>query len=198
MSVVFQDAYEDLRNQVSSCTLCAHVLPHAPRPVMRGFPSAKILIISQAPGLKVHQTGLSFNDASGNRLRDWMGIDRDTFYDEHKIGIIPMGLCFPGYDKNGGDLPPIKSCAPFWHPRIRPFFPETTLILLVGGYSQKYYLGDRYKGSLTETVQDYKDYLPDFFPLPHPSWRNTGWIKAHPWFENIMLPHLKDLVQENI
>lgn len=180
--------------QVQQCRRCEHCLPHTPRPVIRGLPSATLLIVGQAPGLRVHETGLSFNDPSGDRLRSWLGIDRKQFYDERKIALIPIGLCFPGRDRIGGDLPPLKECAPFWHPRLLPFFPNIKLTLLVGGYAQKFYLKERCKPSLTETVEIFQEYLPHFFPLPHPSWRNTGWLKRNPWFETDLLPSLRKMV----
>jgi uracil-DNA glycosylase len=141
------------------------------------LPSAKILIVGQAPGLKAHQTRISFNDASGDRLRRWTEITRKQFYDESKIALMPIGFCFPGRNKKGGDLPPFKKCAPLWHLQLLPFFPDVQLTLLVGNYAQKFYLKDRYKGSLTETVLAFQDYLAQYFCLPHPRWRNTAWIK---------------------
>lgn len=186
-------SFSDTMSDVKRCCHCIGDLPHHPRPILRGLPSAKILIASQAPGLKVHQTGLSFNDPSGDRLRSWLEIGRDQFYDESQIAIIPMGLCFPGRDQKGHDLPPIKKCAPLWHLRLLPLFPNIKLILLVGSYAQKFYLKGRCKPSLTKTVQSFEEYLPQYFPLPHPSWRNTGWLKRHPWFEKDVLPKLRTI-----
>lgn len=183
--------FHEVMDSVRQCCHCLGDLPHHPYPILRGLPSAKILIVGQAPGLKVHQTGLSFNDPSGDRLRSWLKLTRDQFYDDRKIAIIPMGLCFPGRDKNGYDLPPIKKCAPFWHPLLLPLFPNLQLTLLVGGYAQKFFLKGRCKGSLTETVHAFEEYLPNFFPLPHPSWRNTGWLKRHSWFELEAIPRLR-------
>lgn len=172
-----------------ACTLCAPVLPLGPRPVIRGTPSARLMIISQAPGTRVHETGLSFNDPSGDRLRDWLGIDRETFYDERRIAIMPMGFCYPGRDPKGGDLPPRPECAPLWHPSLRPAFTGVELTLLVGSYAQRRYLP---RGrSMTETVAAWRDFLPEFLPLPHPSWRNTAWIRRNPWFERALLPELR-------
>jgi len=178
---------------VRSCTLCTD-LPLGPRPVMRGKASARLMVISQAPGTKVHNTGISFNDRSGDRLRDWLGVDRDTFYDESRIAIMPMGLCYPGRYAKGGDLPPRKGCAPLWHPQLLPLFTKVELILLVGSYAVNRYLPNRH-GSLSETVAAWRDYGPKFMPLPHPSWRNTGWLKRHPWFEEELLPVLRKRVR---
>jgi len=181
--------------EARACTLCSAHLPLGPRPVVRGKASARLMIVSQAPGTKVHMTGLSFNDRSGDRLREWMGVTREIFYDEKRIAIFPMGLCYPGRDPKGGDLPPRPECAPLWHPRLRPLFPRVELVLLIGLYAQAYYLKDRRKTTLTETVAAWRDYMPDFLPLPHPSWRNTGWLKKHPWFESELLPVLRKRVR---
>jgi uracil-DNA glycosylase len=181
--------------EARACTLCTAHLPLGPRPVLRGTRAARLMIVSQAPGTKVHNTGLSFNDRSGDRLREWLGIDRDTFYDEDRIAIFPMGLCYPGRNPKGGDLLPRPECAPLWHPRIRPLFPRVALVLLIGLYAQAYYLKDRRKPTLTETVAAWRDYRPEFMPLPHPSWRNTGWLKKHPWFERELVPELRQRVR---
>jgi uracil-DNA glycosylase len=179
--------------EMRGCTLCTD-LPLGPRPVMRGKASARLLIISQAPGTKVHNTGISFNDRSGDRLRDWLGVDRDTFYDERRIAIMPMGLCYPGRYVKGGDLPPRKDCAPLWHPRLLPLLTKVELTLLVGSYAVNHYLPNRCD-SLSQTVAAWRDYGPKFMPLPHPSWRNTGWLKRHPWFEDDLLPVLRRRVR---
>lgn len=176
-----------------ACTLCAAALPLGPRPVIRGSTTARLMIISQAPGTRVHETGLSFNDPSGDRLREWLGVDRDTFYDERRVAIMPMGFCYPGRDPKGGDRPPRPECAPLWHPALRPAFQGVELTLLVGIYAQRYYLGDR-RRSLTETVAAWREHLPAVLPLPHPSWRNTGWLKRNPWFERELLPVLRQRV----
>jgi uracil-DNA glycosylase len=176
-----------------ACTLCAAALPLGPRPVIRGTTTARLMIISQAPGTRVHQTGLSFNDPSGDRLRDWLGLDRETFYDERRVAIMPMGFCYPGRDPKGGDLPPRPECAPLWHPALKPAFRSVELTLLVGIYAQRYYLKDR-RRSLTETVAAWREHLPAALPLPHPSWRNTGWLKRNPWFERELLPVLRERV----
>lgn len=174
-----------------ACRLCVGELPHEPRPVLLVRPEARLLIVGQAPGTKVHASGKPFDDASGDRLRDWLGLDRATFYGDARIAIMPMGLCFPGQDEKGADLPPLKICAPSWHPVIRPLLRELRLTLLVGQYGQRYYLKDRRKATLTETVAAWRDYAPDFLPLPHPSWRNTGWLKRHTWFARDVLPALR-------
>jgi len=180
-----------LLGQIRACTLCAAHLPLGPRPVVRGAASARLVITSQAPGTRVHETGLSFNDRSGDVLRDWLGIDRAIFYDETRIAVIPMGFCYPGRDKAGGDLPPRKECAPLWHGRLLPFFPENRLTILAGSYAIAYYLGARRKRTMGETVRAWRDYLPQFFPLPHPSWRNIHWARKNPWFEAELLPELR-------
>ncbi|MEM1399966.1 MAG: uracil-DNA glycosylase family protein [Pseudomonadota bacterium] len=174
------------------CTLCADKLPHPPRPVVRALPSARLMIIGQAPGRRVHESGIPWNDPSGDRLRDWLAVDRDQFYDEERIAIVPMGFCFPGTDPRGADFPPQPICAPTWHDRIRRNLPDIQLTLLVGGYAQKRYLGKAAHKTLTQTVAHWREYGPDYLPLPHPSWRNTAWIKKNPWFEKELLPSLRD------
>lgn len=180
-----------LLKKVRRCTLCAAHLSLGPRPVLRASTSARLLIIGQAPGTKVHETGIPWNDRSGDRLRQWLDVDRETFYDESQIAIVPMGFCFPGQDTKGGDLPPRPECAPEWHPKILPLMPNIGLTLLIGQYAQVRYLGDRRRGTLTETVKAWRNFLPDHLALPHPSWRNTGWLKANPWFERRLLPDLR-------
>lgn len=185
-----------LFTRVRKCTLCAPHLPLGPRPVVRGRESARILIVGQAPGTKVHATGIPWNDRSGDRLREWLGLDRHTFYDETRIAIVPMGFCYPGVDANGGDLPPRPECAPLWHPQIRPHLRRVGLTLLIGQYAQRYYLGTRRRPSMSETVTAWRDYLPEYLPLPHPSWRNTAWLKRNPWFEADVIPALRARVRE--
>jgi uracil-DNA glycosylase len=184
-------ALDKLLSEVRACRLCAEHLPLGPRPVLRVASTARLLIIGQAPGTKVHETGIPWNDRSGDRLRQWLGMDRDSFYDETRIAIMPMGFCYPGADKNGGDLPPRRECAPKWHARLRGNLPDVELTLLVGSYAQAHYLGDRRKATMTETVRAWRDYRPEFLPLPHPSWRNTGWLKKNPWFEKELVPVLR-------
>lgn len=178
-----------------SCQLCAEGLPLGPRPVFQLDSRVRLLLISQAPGTKVHETGLPFNDRSGDRLREWMGIDRETFYGSKRFGIMAMGFCYPGVDARGGDKPPMKICAPTWHPRLLPLLPRVELKLLVGQYALARYLGSRRRESLTATVQAWREYLPEFLPLPHPSWRNTFWLKRNPWFERDVVPVLQSHVR---
>jgi uracil-DNA glycosylase len=174
-----------------NCTICAAHLPHGPRPVLRAAPGARLRIIGQAPGTRVHESGIPWNDRSGERLRQWLEMPDEVFYDESRVAIVPMGFCFPGNDARGGDLPPRPECAPAWHPHLRACLSSVELTLLVGQYAQRYYLGRRRRRSLTETVRAFADFLPEFLPLPHPSWRNTAWIAANPWFEAEVLPELR-------
>lgn len=177
--------------EIRRCRECAPKLPHAPRPIIQASITARLCIAGQAPGTRVHETGLPFNDASGDRLRQWMGIDRETFYNEAKVAIVPMGFCFPGQDEKGGDLPPRPECAPLWRDKVFARLPNLELVLLVGQYSQRWHLEKHGKENLTETVRAWRSYLPQMLPLPHPSWRNTGWLKKHPWFEEELLPELR-------
>tara|TARA_R110000868_G_scaffold170440_6_gene405715 strand:+ start:1010 stop:1594 length:585 start_codon:yes stop_codon:yes gene_type:complete len=177
--------------EARACTICARELPLGPRPVLRASATSRLLIIGQAPGTKVHESGVPWDDRSGDRLRHWLGVDKDTFYDESRIAIVPMGFCYPGRDAKGGDAPPRKECAPTWHPQVLPLLPNVEFTLLIGLYAQGYYLSDRRKGTLTETVSAWRDYLPEYLPLPHPSWRNTTWLKKHPWFERELVPELQ-------
>lgn len=178
-----------------ACRLCADALPLGPRPVFHLDEQVRLLLISQAPGTKVHETGLPFNDRSGDRLREWMGIDREIFYGNPRFGIMAMGFCYPGVDARGGDRPPLKICAPTWHPRFLPLLPRVELKLLVGQYALARYLGDRRRDSLTATVRAWREFMPEFLPLPHPSWRNTHWLKQNPWFERDVIPVLRREVQ---
>ena len=179
--------------EARACTVCSAHLPLGPRPVLRASASSRLLIVGQAPGTKVHETGIPWNDPSGDRLRDWLGLDRDAFYDERRIAIMPMGFCYPGVDRNGGDKPPRPECAPLWHDRLLALMPGIELTLLVGMYAQRRYLGRGRRRTLTETVRDWRDYLPDYLPLPHPSWRNTAWLRKNPWFEAEIVPFLRKL-----
>ena len=174
-----------------ACRVCAEHLPLGPRPILRARAGARLLIVGQAPGTRVHETGVPWNDPSGDRLRDWLDLDRAAFYDEARIAIVPMGFCYPGRDQRGGDRPPRPECAPLWHPPLRAALPGIELTLLVGSYAQRYYLGKRRQASLSETVRAWRDYLPAFLPLPHPSWRNTAWLKKNPWFEAELVPDLR-------
>lgn len=187
--------FDALLKEVRGCSVCAAHLPLGPRPVVRMQRSATLLIIGQAPGTRVHETGLPWNDRSGDVLRGWLGMDRAQFYDENRIAIMPMGFCYPGVNPKGGDNPPRPECAPRWHARLLAHLPDIRLTLLVGQYAQKQYLGPRCGTTMTETVHRFRDYLPDaYFPLPHPSWRNLGWQKKQPWFATETLPALRDAV----
>lgn len=182
---------------VRACRLCADKLEHPPRPVIQASPVARICVAGQAPGTKVHASGLPFDDRSGDRLRTWMGIDRATFYDPRKVATIPMGFCFPGQDAKGGDLPPRRECAATWHDRVFAALPQFELILLVGGYAQKWHLNRGRTGAqktLTDTVNNWRAYTPLYVPLPHPSWRNTGWLKKNPWFETDVVPYIQQRI----
>ncbi|MBV9736041.1 MAG: uracil-DNA glycosylase family protein [Acidisphaera sp.] len=181
--------------EARACTRCAAELPLGPRPVLRVAPTARLLISSQAPSTRVHATETPFNDASGDRLRSWLGLSAEEFYDASRIAILPVGLCYPGRLANGGDAPPRPGCAALWHPRLLPLMPELRLTLLVGGYAQVYALGP---GRMTDRVQDYAAFLPRYFPLPHPSWRTTGWERRNPWFGAKVLPALRHLVRESL
>lgn len=181
--------------EIRACTLCAAQLPLGPRPVVRGKASARLLIVSQAPGTKVHETRLSFNDRSGDRLRQWLRLDRETFYDEARVAIMPMGFCYPGRDQKGGDLPPRPECAPLWHARVLELLPRVELTLLVGSYAIDYYLGRTGRRSMAETVAAWRDFLPRFLPLPHPSWRTMMFERRNPWFEEELLPEARRRVK---
>jgi len=183
--------FDTLLRAVRACAVCAPHLPLGPRPVVRGHASARLLIISQAPGTKVHETGLSFNDRSGDRLRDWLGLTRDAFYDEDRVAIMPMGFCYPGrYDK-GGDLPPRLECIGLWHDKLLAQWPRVGLTLLVGSYAIDHYLADTRRKTMTETVAVWRDYLPRYLPMPHPSWRTTAWERKNPWFGDELLPEVR-------
>ena len=189
----------DLATEIRACCLCsdrfaATHTAHQPRPVAWFQSGAQILIAGQAPGARVHESGRPFTDPSGDRLRDWLGIDEATFYDESRLAIVPMAFCFPGYDAKGSDLPPPKICGETWHDRVMDHLGQMPLTILVGGYARKYHLG--IKTGVTETVQNWRARAPHVFALPHPSWRNTGWIKKNPWFETETLPALRARVQE--
>ena len=187
-------ALDNLYAEIRACRLCAPHLPLGPRPVVRGTASARLLIISQAPGTKVHETGLSFNDRSGDRLRQWLGIDRTVFYDEARVAIVGMGFCYPGRRK-GGDLPPRPECAPLWHARVLALLPKIELTLLIGSYAIEYYLAGAKRRSMAETVAAWRDFLPRSLPLPHPSWRTMMFEQRNPWFEAELLPELRRRVK---
>ncbi|MEQ5793444.1 uracil-DNA glycosylase family protein [Paracoccus sp. NFXS7] len=184
-----------LADRIRACRLCADrfavtATRHAPRPVVWFRPGTRILIVGQAPGARVHDSGRPFTDRSGDRLRDWMGVEPDTFYDRDRISIVPMAFCFPGYDAKGSDLPPPPICAATWRRQVMDQL-NPQLTLLVGGHAMRWHLGGR---NVTQTVRDWRTHAPAVFPLPHPSWRNTGWLRANPWFATDLLPVLRDRV----
>lgn len=183
-----------LLKDIRACRICAGALDHEPRPTIRMSTTARICIAGQAPGIRVHNTGLPFNDPSGDRLREWLGVSREIFYDEGKIAIVPMGLCFPGYDASGGDKPPRPECAKTWHDRLFAAAPPFALTLAIGIYAQRYHLKGASKGNMTATVAAWREYAPKILPLPHPSWRNNAWLKKNPWFEKELLPYLREAV----
>ncbi len=197
---------EHLLGEIRACRACLdqplkEPLPHDPLPVVQAEAGARLVIAGQAPGTRVHRTGIPFNDPSGDRLRDWMGVDRDEFYDPSRIAIIPMGFCFPGLDAKGGDLPPRRECATLWRSRIFEHLTHAELILTIGQYAQAWHLGAARKRSLTETVRNWREYTegsinPKTLPLPHPSWRNNGWLRKNPWFETEVLPFLQNTVRQ--
>ena len=182
---------DPLLAEVRACRACEAHLPLGPRPVLRAEASATVMIVGQAPGTKVHETGIPWNDASGRRLREWLALDDATFYDARRIAIVPMGFCYPGTDAKGADAPPRAECAPLWHARLRAALPDIALTLLVGQYAQRWYLGRARKATLTETVRNFRAYLPLYLPTPHPSWRTTHWQKRNPWFEEEVVPELR-------
>ena len=189
-------ALSKLTRRIATCTLCAERFAatetkHLPRPVVRPSATARVLIAGQAPGARVHASGVPFDDPSGDRLRDWLGVDRDTFYNQSRISIVPMAFCFPGYDARGSDLPPPKICAQTWRAEVLAAMPQVALTLLVGQYAQQWHMKGQRKSSLTETVRNWQAYGPNLLPLPHPSWRNTAWLKRNPWFADEVLPWLK-------
>lgn len=186
-----------LQHQIAACRICAGrfaetATRHAPRPVVWFGASPRILIAGQAPGLRVHEAGKPFFDRSGDRLRDWLGLDEETFYDRSRIAIVPMAFCFPGYDAKGADLPPPPVCRATWHDQVMATLGEVPLTVLVGGYAHRWHLGTR--AGVTATVMGWRDLAPRVFPLPHPSWRNTGWLKNNPWFAAALLPDLRATV----
>lgn len=186
---------KELIQEIKNCTICAENLPLGPRPVFVVDKKSKILIVGQAPGTKVHQSGIPWDDQSGKRLRKWMNVDDATFYNPELFGIVPMGFCYPGKGKSG-DLPPRKECAPQWHDLLIEQMPDLQLTLLIGQYAQNYYLKDKAKKNLTTTVENFEDYLPNFFVLPHPSPRNTFWLRRNPWFEESVIPLLQSKIAQ--
>jgi uracil-DNA glycosylase len=183
-----------LISEISRCTLCAHALPHPPRPVVEASATSRILIIGQAPGRKVHESGVPWDDQSGKELRRWLGVDEGRFYDTRLFALVPMGFCFPGKGPSG-DLPPRPECAPRWHAPLLNRMKSVRLTILIGAYSQKYYLKDSVYPTLTETVKNALDYLPAYLPLVHPSPRNKIWMKRNPWFETDLVPEIRKRVK---
>jgi uracil-DNA glycosylase len=195
-----------LLRAISACRICRDTpvgkpLPHEPRPVLRPSTTARICICSQAPGVRVHASGMPFTDPSGDRLRAWLALSPQEFYDEARVAIVPMGFCFPGHDASGGDLPPRRECAAAWHERLFALMPQLQLILLIGGYAQRWHLGPAGQGTMTEIVSGWERQLaakvrPRRVALPHPSWRNNAWLTANPWFERNMLPKLRRQIRQ--
>lgn len=188
------DRLARLLRDIRACRICEPYLPLGPNPVLRAGTDARLLIVSQAPGIRVHDTGIPWNDASGRRLREWLQVDAATFYDERQVAIVPMGFCYPG-KAGSGDAPPRPECRATWHPRLLPLLPNIRLTLLIGQYAQAWFLGPRRKPNLGATVRAWRDYLPTQLPLPHPSPRNVGWFKANPWFGDEVLPVLRAQVR---
>ena len=179
-----------LLGEIRACRLCEANLPLGPRPVLQIGHGARVLIVGQAPGQRVHESGVPFNDASGIRLRHWMGVDRGAFYDPAQVAIMPMGFCYPGRGASG-DLPPRKECSAAWHPQLMPHLRGVQLTLLVGHYAQAWFLGERRGATLTDTVRRWREYAPAYFPMPHPSPRNQLWLRSNPWFEDEVVPELR-------
>ena len=189
-------SFERLLAEIRACRECAAFLPHGPRPVLQAHPDARVLIVSQAPGRRVHASGIPFDDKSGEKLRDWLGIDEPTFHDERKVAIVPMAFCYPGKGASG-DLPPRRECAPRWHPLLLPRLRNIELTLAIGGYAIDALLGQRKRATLTDTVLAWREYLDtNVLPLPHPSPRNTAWFVHNPWFEREAIPALRERVRE--
>ena len=186
---------DKLLQEIRKCVVCEKFLPFAPRPIVQASTKSRIVIIGQAPGQKVNESGIPWDDLSGNELRRWLGVTKEQFYNEQLFALIPMGFCYPGKG-NSGDLPPRPECAPLWHDRLLNHLKEIKLILLIGQYSQKYYLGDKFRPTLTENVKNYKEFLPDFLPLVHPSPRNKIWQKKNPWFEEEVVSELQTIIRE--
>jgi len=190
------DDLQTLTVRLKACDLCKGDMPNAPNPIFQVSETARILVASQAPGNLAHRSGKPFDDPSGRRLRDWMGVSEAEFYDASRVAIVPMGFCFPGHDKTGGDLPPMKRCAPNWRAPLLARMPNIRVTLLIGGYSQAWHLGERRGKTLRETVAKWREFANDrLFTTPHPSWRNNAWLKANPWFEDEVVPALRASVR---
>ncbi|WP_434784980.1 uracil-DNA glycosylase family protein [Qipengyuania zhejiangensis] len=186
-----------LGREIAGCRLCAEHLPHGVRPIVSFSTTARLLIIGQAPGSKVHESGIPWDDASGNRLRDWTGLSREQMYDPAQVALVPMGFCYPG-KSSGGDKPPRPECARTWHAQVLGQLPQNRLTLLVGTYAQAYYLPGSRKLTLTERVRNFRAFLPAHFPLPHPAWRSATWMRQNPWFEAEVLPRLRSEIDQRI
>lgn len=184
---------QTLVKEIRQCTICAEFLPLGPRPVVHIEAASQIIIIGQAPGTRVHKSGIPWDDPSGDTLRQWLNVEKPAFYNTANFGIMPMGFCYPGKGKSG-DLPPRKECAPQWHPTLMEKLSSVKMVLLIGQYAQKYYLRKKAKPNLTETVKAFKEYAPLYFPLPHPSPRNRLWLKKNPWFNNEVIPALQQQI----
>jgi uracil-DNA glycosylase len=191
------ESMENLLTEIRNCEVCKAHLALGPRPIVAANPESRIAIIGQAPGTKVHKTGVPWDDPSGKQLRNWLGVTDAIFYDEKKIALIPMGFCYPGKGKSG-DLPPRPECAPLWHAPLFDQMPNLQLVILIGQYAQRYYLGEKMEKNLTETVKAYKNYLPRYFVLPHPSPRNRFWLSKNPWFEEEVIPQLQKAVSSTL
>jgi uracil-DNA glycosylase len=195
---------ETLAKRIAACRIClekpmGRPLPHEPRPVFQAGPKARLLIAGQAPGTKVHASGRPFTDPSGERLRQWLGIGPEVFYDPAKVAVIPMGFCFPGQDEHGGDLPPRRECAPAWRASLMASLPHIELVIALGAHAQKWHMGKAAKSNLTDTVRNWRAGLalaPAVIPMPHPSWRNNAWLKSHPWFTADVIPEVQRRVGE--
>ncbi len=187
------DELDELLEKIRACRLCEAQLPLGPKPVLRASATARLLVVGQAPGIRVHESGIPWNDASGMRLREWLRMERERFYDQSRVAIVPMGFCYPGKGSSG-DLPPRPECRQTWHPQLIPLLPGIELTLLIGHYAQDFFLGAHRKGTLTDTVRAWQEYAPRYFPLPHPSPRNVGWFKQNPWFESDVLPALRERI----
>lgn len=195
---------DELSRAIAACRICREnplgsPLPHEPRPVFQAGVQARLLIAGQAPGTRVHISGRPFTDPSGERLRQWLGIGPEIFYDPAKVAVVPMGFCFPGQNERGGDLPPRRECAPAWRARLMASLPRVELVIALGAYAQKWHMGDKATGNLTDTVRNWREGLtlsPAVIPMPHPSWRNNGWLKANPWFAADVIPEVQGRVRE--
>lgn len=185
---------EELLTKIKACEVCRESLPLGPNPIVTASSSSQIVLIGQAPGVRVHESSIPWNDPSGDRLRDWLQVGKDIFYDASKIALIPMGFCYPGKGKSG-DLPPRPECAPLWHEALLQEMPQVKITILIGQYAQRYYLKKQVKKNLTETVKSFREYLPIYLPLPHPSPRNLIWLKKNSWFEQDVLPILREKVK---